>query len=65
MFDDKFMDYGGYRYTVVESKVEECLAAAKRGESSVTIDAGDMTDGEIELLKKEVERRIKHSGGIY
>ena len=60
MFDNEFKDFMGYRYTVVENKVEECLSAARRGETSVTIDAGDLTDGEVEYLKKELERRLNN-----
>ncbi len=60
MFDNEFTDFMGYRYTVVENKVEECLSAARRGETSVTIDAGDLTDGEVEYLKKELERRLNN-----
>ena len=37
---------------------EECLDAAARGETSVTIDRGDLTDGEAEYLQKEVRRRL-------
>lgn len=60
MFDNEFKDLMGYRYTVVENKVEECLSAAKRGETSVTIDADDLTDSEVEYLKKELERRLNN-----
>lgn len=60
MSDNEFMNYMGYRYTVVENKVEECLSAARRGETSVTIDADDLTDGEVEYLKKELERRLNN-----
>ena len=60
MFDNEFKDLMGYRYTVVENKVEECLSAAKRGETSVTIDADDLIDSEVEYLKKELERRLNN-----
>ena len=60
MFDNEFKDLMGYRYTVVENKVEECLSAAKRGETSVTINTDDLTDSEIEYLKKELERRLNN-----
>lgn len=60
MFDNEFKDLMGYRYTVVENKVEECLSAARRGETSVTIDADDLTDSEVEYLKKELERRLNN-----
>lgn len=60
MFDNEFKDLMGYRYTVVENKVEECLSAAKRGETSVTINTDDLTDSEIEYLKKELDRRLNN-----
>lgn len=60
MFDNEFKDLMGYRYTVVENKVEECLSAAKRGETSVTINTDDLTDSEIEYLKKELGRRLNN-----
>ena len=60
MADNEFMNYMGYRYTAVENKVEECLSAARRGETSVTIDADDLTDSEVEYLKKELERRLNN-----
>lgn len=60
MSDNELMNYMGYRYTVIENKVEECLSAARRGETSVTIDADDLTDSEVEYLKKELERRLNN-----
>lgn len=55
------MDYAGYRYTVVEQKIEECLSAISRGETSVAIDRGDLTDDEVRYLEKEVQRRAGRS----
>ena len=55
-----FMDYAGYRYTVVEQKIEECLSAFRRGETSINIDRGDLTDDEVRYLEKEVQRRIEN-----
>lgn len=60
MFDDELMEFAGYRYTVVENKVEECLSAVRKGETSVAIDAGDLTDGEIKYLKNELERKLNN-----
>lgn len=60
MFNDELTDFTGYRYTAVENKVEECLDAARRGETSVTVDAGDLADSEIEHLKNELERRLNN-----
>lgn len=58
--NDDFMDFMGYRNMVVEDKIEECLAAARRGETKISIDRDDLTDEEVEYLKSEVERRIKN-----
>lgn len=57
--NDNFMDYMGYRNSVVEDKIEECLSAARNGEISVSIDRDDLTDDEVEYLQREVERRIR------
>ncbi len=59
MPSDDFMNFMGYRNMVVEDKIEECLAAARRGETEISIDRGDLTDGEAEYLQKEVQRRIE------
>lgn len=59
MPSDNFMNFMGYRNMVVEDKIEECLAAARRGETEISIDRGDLTDGEAEYLQKEVQRRIE------
>lgn len=56
--NDDFMDFMGYRNMVVEDKIEECLSAARRGEDTVTIDRGDLTDEEVQYLQREVHRRI-------
>lgn len=58
--NDSFMSFMGYRNMVVEDKIEECLAAARRGETSVSIDRGDLTDAEVEYVQKEVQRRLKN-----
>ena len=60
MFNNNgFVDYMGYRNMVIEDKIEECLSAARRGESEINIDRGDLTDSEAEYLQGEVERRIR------
>ena len=53
------MDYAGYRHMVVSDKIEACLAAARRGETSVTLDRGDLTDAEVRYLQEEVRRRLE------
>ena len=57
--NDSFMNFMGYRNMVVEDKIEECLAAARRGETSVSIDRGDLTDTEVAYLQREVQRRLE------
>ena len=56
--NDDFMNFMGYRNMVVEEKVEECLSAARRGETSVSIDRDDLTDDEVAYLQKEVQHRL-------
>ena len=57
--NDSFMSFMGYRNMVVEDKIEECLAAARRGETSVSIDRGDLTDAEVAYVQREVQRRLE------
>ena len=57
--NEDFTNYMGYRNMVVEEKIEACLTAARRGETSINIDSGDLTDSEIEYLEKEVRSRIE------
>lgn len=59
--NDDFMSFMGYRNMVVEEKIEECLSAASRGETSVSIDRDDLTDDEVAYLQKEVQRRLGNS----
>ena len=60
--NDDFMSFMGYRNMVVEDKIEECLEAARRGEMSVSIDRGDLTDEEAAYLQREVQRRLGSMG---
>ncbi len=60
--NDDFMSFMGYRNMVVEDKIEECLEAARRGETSVSIDRGDLTDEEAAYLQREVQRRLGGRG---
>lgn len=55
---DNFMEFMGYRNMAIEDKIQECLEAARSGETEITIDRGDLTDGEAEYLQREVQRRI-------
>ncbi len=57
--NDSFMSFMGYRNMVVEDKIEECLAAARREETSVSIDRGDLTDAEVAYVQKEVQRKLE------
>ncbi len=58
MYDDGFMNFMGFRNTVIEDKIEECLERARNGETEIRIDRDDLTDDEAEYLKREVEKRI-------
>ena len=58
---DDFMYYMGYRNMIVEEKIEECLSAARRGETSASIERDDLADDEVAYLQKEVQRRLGNS----
>ena len=57
--DNEFMNFMGYRYMVIEDKIRECMSVAKRGETQIDIERGDLTDAEAEYLRREVQRRIE------
>lgn len=52
-----FMEYMGYRQMVVQGKISECVDAIRNGADHITLDRGDLTDSELEYLKKEIEER--------
>ena len=56
---DDFMDYRGYRNTVVEEKIEECLSEIRSGKTEISVDRGDLTDSELEYLYQELDKRLK------
>lgn len=56
---DDFMDYMGYRNTVVEEKIEECLSEIRSGKTEISVDRGDLTDSELEYLYQEIDKRLK------
>ncbi len=57
---DDFMDYMGYRNTVVEEKIEECLSEIRRsGKTEISVDRGDLTGSELEYLYQELDKRLK------
>lgn len=58
-WEDSFMSFMGYRQMTVEDKIEECLKAARRGETSISIDRGDLTDSEAAYVQREVQRRLE------
>ena len=58
---DDFMNFIGCRNMMIEEKIEELLAAARRGESEISIDCEDLTDDEVEYLHRELQRRLKRS----
>lgn len=57
--NDEFMEFMGYRESLIEEKVEECLDAARRGETSVTIGQGELTDDEMQRVENEVSKRLE------
>lgn len=57
--NNDFTEYMGYRNMIIENKIEECLEAARRGETSVTVDRDDITDDEMAYIQKELDRRIQ------
>lgn len=54
-----FMSFMGYRNMIVEGVIEECLAAARRGESFIEMPRGDLTQDEIQYIQQEIQRRIE------
>lgn len=56
---DDFMDYMGYRNTVVEEKIEECLSEIRSGKTEISVDRGDLTDSELEYLYQELDKLLK------
>ena len=58
---DDFMNFIGCRNMIIEGKIEELLAAARRGELEISIDCEDLTDDEVEYLQRELQRRLKRS----
>ena len=56
--NDDFMNFMGYWNMVVEEKIEECLSAARRGETVISIDRGDLTDEEVRYLQDQVSQRL-------
>ena len=57
---DGLMDFMGYRNMIVEDKIEECLSAYRQGETSISIDADDLTDEEAQYIQREVKQRIEN-----
>lgn len=55
--DKGFMEYMGYRNSLIEDKIDECLEKLKEGKTEITVDRGDLTDEEVRTVKREVERR--------
>ena len=55
----EFMEYMGYRYTLVEDKIDECLEAIRAGELTLDdIDLDELEPDEIEYLKAEIAKRL-------
>lgn len=56
---DDFMNYMGYRNTIVEEKIEEYLSEIRSGKTEISVDRGDLTDSELEYLYQELDKRLK------
>ena len=52
------MDIIGYRYVILENKIQECLQRIMDGDTEFEVDAGDFTDSEILYVKNEIEKRL-------
>lgn len=52
------MDIIGYRYVILENKIQECLQRIMDGDTEFEVDAGDLTDSEILYVKNEIEKRL-------
>lgn len=64
MFDD-MISFLAFRDSLVQEKVEEIMEAVNRGETSITFDIGDLTQGELEEVKREVNRRLGDGCSFY
>lgn len=60
--DLDFTDYLGYRYIELQRLADICADAARKGETNVTLDCGDLTEDDLRYLEKEVEHRLSRSG---
>ena len=58
MYSNDFMSFMGFRDSLCEEKIEECLALARQGVTAIEVDAGDLTADEIEYVQREVRRRV-------
>ena len=62
--NDDFMSFMGYRNMVVEEKIEECLSAARRGETSVSINRDDLTDDEVRRISEVINADYMVEGDL-
>lgn len=60
--DPNFTDYLGYRYVELQRMADLCEEAARKGETNVTLDCGDLTEDDLRYLEKEVEHRLSGGG---
>lgn len=56
---DDFMNFMGWRNMMIEERIEEFLAAARCGETEISIDCEDLTGDEVEYLQRELQCRLK------
>lgn len=57
MFNDDFVEFMAFRDNVVQNKVDECLDLLNMGYELDDIDMDDLSDDEIDELRKEIRRR--------
>ena len=55
-----FTDYMSFRWSDLEGRVQECVDAIERGETSIQVDCSDMTSEEQEFFKRELQRRVNN-----
>ena len=56
---DDFMNFIGWRNTMIEKRIEESLATVRSGETEICINCEDLTGDEVEYLQRELQRRLK------
>lgn len=55
--NDEFMKFMEYRYVLIETKIDECVADIKNGATEIQFEKDELTDSEIQHIISEVRRR--------